>query len=355
MTRPSRPSGRRPEGRRPRSGAHRESGDSHRRPPHTFTRRSRTNPASVAIAVVGIGIVIGLAFIISRKSPPLIKISEHPKVAADPDAALKSKIAALRSTRLPPKEARRAAEDLYADAKLPETQNELKILINRFAEKEAIEERKNLARLKPEVLKLAAAGEFAAAHKKLDRFENEHERLLNRPLGAVRVLKEEILSLRTKIENARKERFKKDFALLKKAVAVDDLDGANDAAERIYIYGTDAMKKETRAIWKPFFARIRDREAAKRKVRTESEKAAAPAVAQAPEETDSEAGTAEEDFSEGDDTTGEEETSASEEEDDFFGGGDSSSDNALPGCIGHGCFFRNKTFFIQPDNIIIKG
>ena len=220
------------------------------------TRRQRVHPASVALAVVGIALFLGFVLILTGGTPRPMELRPHETPPTDdPDSHLRAKIEALKSTSRPPAEARRMADDLYDKATRRETQDEIKLLVLKYAKLEAEEHRTRLKALEPQVMALAGEGKFRAAPMKVAEFEEAHELMLSRKLSVVKVLREEIASLYAAIDVKRKDRFVIDLERLKRTVKENDLNAASDVVGAIYAYADPAMKAQADAVWGPLFRR----------------------------------------------------------------------------------------------------
>jgi hypothetical protein len=282
-------------------------------------QHSRTNPAAIALAVVGVGLVAGLFAILLSRRDPLIVEPPEAKAPADPDVAVRTKLNLLRSSAMvSPREGRERAEELMKLAVLTETRDELKSMVNKYARLEADQYRDLLRKLRPEVIALAEQGRIDEAQEKVTHFEVDHEQILTRNLPPVKSLKEEIRALRADIDGKRKERFLADLALLQKAISDNDMERANSLYGKISGYATPEMAATVSAVWTPFFEKI------KSMAGSPDPKAGAPAEPPAPKEIDigkkpPEPERAEEELTPEGDTGGA--AAAAPGDDDFFGGG----------------------------------
>ena len=229
----------------------RRPGQPQRRRPY---RRSKTNPVTIILSVVGVALLIGLALIATRGRRPIVEVPSEPPKTVDLDSAVRAKIEKLKKARIPAAEARRKAEDLYAEARQRETHDMLKVLIKQYSQKEAEGLRPGVKALKPRVEAFAKRGKYHQAADVIDSFEKTHNRLLAKKLTVVKLLREELVSLRASIEVSRRARFDRDLARLKSAIAENDTSAVNAIMGEIYDYQVPpALLKKAEKIWKPFF------------------------------------------------------------------------------------------------------
>ncbi|HAK97577.1 MAG TPA: hypothetical protein DCM87_21945 [Planctomycetes bacterium] len=258
-----------PHGHHPPQGPHAPHGHY---PPHAHhpPRAPRNNPGLIALAVVGVALFAGLIVLIAgRSGRPAADDASLPPSAQetlDPEAVLARDIAALRLLTGPYEDRIRRVDMVMPRAtrssdRMTITQIRLGFVIEK--EKEDIAA---LRALKPSITALIDKGDFEGAIEHIDEFERDHGFILKGAAGTVRNLAGEIEALRAEVVRSCETAFQKDLALLKSAVAADDIAGGSELLERILKYGNDQMKAEARAVWDKTdaaFAKLRQMELAR--------------------------------------------------------------------------------------------
>jgi len=116
--------------RRPENGRRREyDEDEEPEGPRRVARRSGTNPATIAIAIVGVGLLLGLILIVAGKREKLIERELPREEAAAPrptEDALLLRLDRLKSSAITPREGLRELAALLDEAKLPETKQAIR-------------------------------------------------------------------------------------------------------------------------------------------------------------------------------------------------------------------------------------
>ena len=177
----------------------------HGNPQSRSPRRSSTNPASVALAVVGVGLLVGFFAILAGTGRRSARLDEPPKEAQpqDMDADLMPRIAALKNFTGAPEEGIRRVDALYAQASRAPAQKELLALRQKFIEAKARKDLDAFRSLKVSLLTSARDGHFAAAYRGIEDFKAAHELVLKGDAGIARLFQEEIATVTQQIEAAR--------------------------------------------------------------------------------------------------------------------------------------------------------
>ncbi|HNR98783.1 MAG TPA: hypothetical protein PKX48_10955 [Planctomycetota bacterium] len=241
-------------------------------PPRAHQRQpaARNNPGLMALAVVGVALLLGMIIIVAgrvnRRPTDDAALPPSAQDTLDPQAVLARDIAGLRLLTGSYEDRIRRVDMVKPRATKASDRTAIaQIRLGFLIEKEK-EDLAALRALKPSIAALMDKGDFAGAAELIDKFEKDHGFILKGAAGTVRNLAGEVEALRAEVARSLEATFQKDVALLKSAAAADDLAGGSAILERILTYGDERMKSEARAEWEKAdasYAKLRQKELAR--------------------------------------------------------------------------------------------